>query len=133
MGAFRKIAEPIRRRTACLICLSAIAAWGTALVAQQAGMGREVDFHISQGPLEFALLQFSKQANVPITVAPNATENLHTDGLAGRFTIGVALNALLRHSGLSYAVIGETVTITRGDGRASRARRSNVASQQFVP
>jgi hypothetical protein len=113
VGAFRKIAERFRSRTAWLFCLCAIAAWCTTSIAQQSGMGREVDFHISQGPLEVALLQFSRQANVPITLAPNATEKLHTDGLAGRVTITAALNTLLQHSGLSYAVIGETVTITR--------------------
>jgi hypothetical protein len=113
VGAFREIAEWFRSRTAWLFCLCAIAAWCTTSIAQQAGMGREVDFHIPKGPLEVALLQFSRQANIPITVAPNATEKLHTDGLAGRVTITAALNTLLQHSGLSYAVIGETVTITR--------------------
>jgi hypothetical protein len=96
-------------------------------------MGREMDFHLSQGPLEVALLQISRPANVPITVAPNATEKLHTDGPAGRVTIGTALNTLLQDSGLSYAVIGETVTITSPNDRMSGAVFANATCRRFVP
>ena len=71
----------------------------------------EVDFHISAGLLADALLEFSTQANVQIAVAPHATANLHTPGLNGHLSVSLALEKLLRNSGLAYQTVGETVTI----------------------
>jgi hypothetical protein len=87
--------------------------------ARAGTMDREVEFHTSEGPLESALLQLSKQANVPLTLAAYATGELRTPGLAGRLAVRVALEMLLRDSGLSYATMGDTVTITRSPAAPS--------------
>ena len=102
----------LRRQVATLLlCIGGGLLGATWAVAGT--LDREVDFHISEGSLESALLQFSKQANVPITLAAHVTGNLQTPGLRRRLSVGVALETLLRHSGLSYAMIGDTVTIVR--------------------
>ena len=75
----------------------------------------EVEFHISAGLLADALLQFSTQANVPLAVAPHATANLRTPGLNGRLPVSLALEKLLRNSGLAYQTVGNTVTIVQSN------------------
>lgn len=89
-------------------------------------LDREVEFHIPEGSLAIALLQVSTQANVPITVAPHATDNLRSLGVIGRFSVGSALERLLRDTGLSVGTIGDTVTILRtaSAGKASPALSS---------
>jgi hypothetical protein len=78
-----------------------------------AAMTREVDFHISQGSLAHALLQFSAQAGVPISLDAGSAIHLNTPGLTGRQPAGTALQTLLRNSGLSYTIVGDTVTVIR--------------------
>ena len=83
-----------------------------------ATMAREVEFHISQGTLAHALLQFSAQAGVPVSLDAGSAVNLSTSGLTGRRAISTALEELLRNSGLSYTIVGDTVTIIRIAGAA---------------
>jgi hypothetical protein len=76
-------------------------------------MTREVEFHIARGSLASALLQFSAQAGVPVTLDARSAINLNSPGLSGRQAVGTALELLLLNSGLSYTIVGDTVTIIR--------------------
>jgi len=63
--------------------------------------------------LTSALLQFSTQADVPVTLAAHAADNLQSAGLQGRWSIRAALAQLLANSGLEVATIGDTVALVR--------------------
>lgn len=74
-------------------------------------LNREVEFHIAAQPLETALLQFSQQANTPVAVDARLLASLRTSGLHGKRLASIALAILLRDSGLTYTIVGNTVTV----------------------
>ena len=76
-------------------------------------LDREVTFHIKPQSLESALLQFSRQADLQFAFASDLTLNAPVQGIDGKLAVSAALVILLRGSGLSYTVIGSTVTVTR--------------------
>ena len=72
---------------------------------------QEVLFHIEQGPLESALIQFSRQAELQILLAIDSMLNMTASCLYGRRMIGDALTELLKSTTLAYTAIGNTVTV----------------------
>ena len=112
-----------RRELIALLLLTACMA-GLLRKTQAGPMDSEIEFHISPGSLERALLQFSRQAHIPVTLAAHVTGNLQTPGLAARLPVTTALERLLQGSGLAFQIIGDTVTIVResspAEARVSR-------------
>jgi hypothetical protein len=110
-GSLNKRAKSIWRLSVYLLVayggVRSVLTFGESVAATT----REVEFHISQGPLAHALLQFSSQAGLPVSLDAGSANNLTTAGLSGRRTIGAALETLLKNSGLSYKIVGDTVTI----------------------
>jgi hypothetical protein len=90
-------------------------AWALShsVVAWTGPLDNQVEFHISAGSLADALIEFSTQANIQVALAAHATANLRSPGLTGRLPVTVALETLLRNSGLSYQTVGDTVTIVQ--------------------
>lgn len=85
-------------------------------------LGRVVEFHIAAQALDTALLEFSKQADTPIAVSAPAVDKLRTSGLQGKLSVRVALETLLRDSGLSYITVGDTLTVISPRASAKRNR-----------
>jgi outer membrane receptor for ferric coprogen and ferric-rhodotorulic acid len=82
-------------------------------IAQSAGLDRQIVFHIASQPLEGALLEFSRQADVPVAIASDSLRDLHVSGVEGKLAARNALVMLLKGSGLSYSLVGSTVMVTR--------------------
>jgi len=96
----------VRRLAIAMLCLPA------ASVTWSSDLDKEVIFHIGPRPLESALLEFSREADVQVAMASASIRNVQVAGVEGKYPIGTALVILLRGSGLSYAVVGSTLTVT---------------------
>lgn len=72
-----------------------------------------VTFHIEKGPLESSLIQFSRQAEVQIVLAPDSAANVVAPAVSGRLQVDAALTALLKGTGLVYTAVGNTVTVQK--------------------
>lgn len=116
--------------TGCVALLNLVS---TPSVLADGILDREIDFHISQGSLEAALFQFSKQAHVPIALAAHVTGTLQTPGLHGRLLAAVALERLLHDSGLTFQTIGETVTVVQVSTAAEPAHHAPEAETPLAP
>lgn len=84
------------------------AAWAQALDASMH------NFDIPPQPLSSALMSFSDQSGLQLTVSQQLVESLSTAGVSGSYSADEALRRLLAGSGLSYTAIDEgTVAISR--------------------
>jgi len=83
---------------------------GTSTAA--ASLDRQVTFSIPAQPLDQALLEFSRQANVQLAIAAGSLERIQAPDLSGKWAVTVALSRLLRQTGLAYHTVGDTVTVT---------------------
>jgi hypothetical protein len=71
---------------------------------------QDATFHIAAGSLESALIEFSRQAALQVVVgAPVA--NISVEGVEGRRHPREVLISLLNDTGLTFTVIGDTITI----------------------
>ena len=73
--------------------------------------GRAVRFDIPAQPLSRALLQFARQAHVPIMFSSTLTRRLSAPALHGKLTEHQALQELLKNSGLGFVRQGDAVRI----------------------
>jgi len=118
MPAARRAATA--RASSYVVTLVVIAACLVAKVAQARAvdLDRPVTFDIEAQPVGSALIEFSKQANIQIVIAPEADNTVLTPALHGTVSARVALEALLRNTGLKYTAMDDSVTVTRA-GSAS--------------
>jgi len=103
----------------CVCALGALSAVALAAEPNIPKLEREVVFHIEKGSLEFALIQFSRQAEIQVVLAPASATNLTTSAISGRLTAGAALRALLKGTGLSYTTVGDTVMVESSENKES--------------
>jgi outer-membrane receptor for ferric coprogen and ferric-rhodotorulic acid len=96
----------------CLILLTELCL-SHAVQANNGYREKEVAFHIAPQQLESALLEFSRQADVQVAIASDSVRNVEVRGIEGRLTAIQALGLLLRDSGFSYSLLGDTVMVTR--------------------
>jgi hypothetical protein len=85
--------------------------------AEISKLDQEASFHIEKGPLESALIQFSRQADVQVLLAPDSAPNVTASAVKGRLAAGAALTALLKGTGLIYNVVGNTVTVQLSESK----------------
>lgn len=74
-------------------------------------LSRVVRFDIPAQPLSRALLQFARQARVPIMFSTTLTRRLSAPELHGKLTEHEALHELLKNSGLGFIQQGDAVRI----------------------
>lgn len=101
-------------RVAFLCCLPIVAAQQIGAVHsadRPDELERDVSFHIDSGPLESALLQFSRQAGVQVVVGAKVG-TFSVAAVDGRRNAREVLTALLSETGLKFAVVGKTVTVS---------------------
>jgi hypothetical protein len=74
---------------------------------------QEIDFHISAGSLEAALIEWSSQARIQVIIAPAAASIASTSVAAveGRRNAHEVLVALLSNSGLTFSIVADTISI----------------------
>jgi outer membrane receptor protein involved in Fe transport len=94
-----------------LLFASFASALATASLAA-ADLDRTVNFNIPAQSLEGALLEFSRQAHVPVSINAQALQRINAPPVSGRLPVSAALSELLVHSGLEYGTIGNTVTVS---------------------
>src|ERR1700743_1626199 len=83
-----------------------------ASVAHADGFDRDVSFNIAPESLAAALLDFAEQAKIQVVTAGADLQPYRAGGLAGRYTIRVALQTLLNGTGLAFREVGSgTVSI----------------------
>lgn len=104
----------------------------TPVSARAVDLDRAVAFDIEPQPIGSALIEFSRQANIQVVIAPEiagtAAEFL---ALHGTVPARVALDMLLRNTGLKYDTVGKSVSVTRvGDSMESSSR---VAAGSVTP
>jgi len=71
---------------------------------------QQAAFHIQSGSLESALLQFSRQAAIQVIISVPVAK-ISVTAIDGRRSARSALSALLSGTGLSYTIVGSTITI----------------------
>src|SRR3984957_10094973 len=88
-----------------------VAGIGQSLAAIDLAQQRQFD--IAPQPLSSALLKFSAQSDIQVTVPGQLAEGKQSPGVVGRFNAGSALAILLKDTALHYDVVdGSTVVIT---------------------
>lgn len=133
MGITRKDSIRNRARAACSsvfaigFLLLAIGMGATPVLARALDLERVVSFSIEPQPIESALLAFSEQSNIQIVISPKVNGSAESQGLTGAMSARVALDRLLKGTGLKFSAAGESVRIlqTRGDSVPSAAMLSS--------
>jgi hypothetical protein len=105
----------IRWRAALAIsCVLAVSFQGSFAAVNAADrldkLEREASFHIEPGPLESALIQFSRQSGIQVVLSARIT-GISVTAIDGRRNAREVLAALLNTNGLTFAIVGETVTV----------------------
>jgi outer membrane receptor protein involved in Fe transport len=112
----RELSGAIRENGRLRIGLGALGACAIASMTypvsgRTADLNRPVIFSIPSQSIEGALLAFSNQANVQLTIADNHVGRLRSTELRGNWPAELALSKLLEQTGLTYQKIGDTVMI----------------------
>ena len=71
---------------------------------------REASFHIKSGSLESALIQFSAQSGIQVVLSTRVT-GISATAIDGRRNAREVLTTLLNTTGLTFAIVGDTVTV----------------------
>src|SRR5690606_26833015 len=72
-----------------------------------------------------ALLKFSEQAGVQVSVSTTAVDGLNTTGIRGKLTPEAALSALLANTGLKFRAIGrKTYSVAQPEAEPKPLSRS---------
>ena len=112
----------VRGATALFISLSLSVAVGIAPSVAAVDLAQQRQFDIAPQPLSSALLKFSAQSDVQVTVPGQLAEGKQSRGVVGKYNAGSALAILLKDTALRYDVVdGSTVVITGpADRKATR-------------
>lgn len=108
-----------------------IAAAVCALSALPLGVARSANatttfaVDIDPQPLEAALVELSKQGHLQLVVSTNSLPARMSASLHGSMSLDMALDALLKDTGLTYKFVGDhTIAIVRSAGRAGQISES---------
>ena len=75
-------------------------------------LGQQIQFNIAPQQLSSALLKFSAQSDIQVTVPGQLVEGKNSPGVVGKYKPGSALAILLKDTALHYDVVdGSTVVI----------------------
>jgi iron complex outermembrane receptor protein len=103
-----------------MLCAAGLAGARTAAAASV--LEREVVFNLPRQQVENALLGFSEQAHVQVLTASAAIPDRETGEVAGRMRVRVALDSILRGTGLAYSMVNDdTITIQTGKSQGGSA------------
>jgi len=117
-GSIRHRATAVQLLIDVLILLLFAASVATPALARALDLDRTVAFHIPRQPIESALIAFSSQAHIQVIIAPNVNSTAAAPSISGTVSVRAALNTILRNTGLTYAAVGESVSVTRTSDRS---------------
>jgi iron complex outermembrane receptor protein len=113
MIAKRVVERLMRSATALLVVLGLSAAIGIQPSAAAIDLTQQRQFDIAPQQLSSALLKFSAQSDIQVTVPGQLAEGKQSAGVVGKLNAGSALAILLKDTALHYDVVdGSTVVIT---------------------
>ena len=108
----------VRRAAALLVVLGLSVAAGTETSMAAIDLTQQRQFDIAPQQLSSALLKFSAQSDIQVTVPGQLAEGKQSPGVVGKFNAGSALAILLKDTSLHYDVVdGSTVVITGSSER----------------
>src|SRR5262245_42025595 len=122
---FMKLPNTARRLFQLLVTL--VPCYLGALEARASSvLEKEVVFNLPPQQVEDALLGFSEQAHVQVLTASAAIPDRRAAEVSGRMRVRVALESILRDTGLGYSMLNE-------DTIAIQAAAKNPAGAGLVP
>src|SRR5687767_3324752 len=90
-----------------------------------------VEFNIPPQSLDSALLAFSEQADVQLSVAAGGVAGIRTAGVKGELSAEEGLAALLQNTGLKFTAIGKrTYSVTQSELGAAGIAEDKQAAEQ---
>jgi iron complex outermembrane recepter protein len=125
----RKYSLRITNAVRMLSSLAGVVAVMTPAVPSWAAadLDQTINFHIASQPLDTALLEFSKQAQIQLAINAGSLRQIMAPKINGQKVAGAALTELLVDTGLGYGTVGHTVTVApkRADGPAAEPTSTN--------
>jgi iron complex outermembrane receptor protein len=119
----KRVVEHLMRGAAALLILLGVSVAGVAPSLAAVDLSQQRQFDIAPQPLSSALLKFSAQSDIQVTVPGQLAEGKQSSGVVGKFNAGSALAILLKDTTLRYDVVdGSTVVITGPAERKAAAR-----------
>jgi iron complex outermembrane receptor protein len=85
-------------------------------------LGEQRQFNIAPQQLSSALLKFSAQSDIQVTVPGQLAEGKQSPGVVGRFNAGSALAILLKDTSLHYDVVDGSTVVIAGSADRKAAR-----------
>ncbi len=92
-----------------LVCFLGGRSWAAADTV----LDRKVAFHIAAQPLDTALIEFSKQSGVTVSVAASSIHAVQAPAVSGTFAPGAALTELLDASAYGTRHLGRLLRCCR--------------------
>ena len=113
--------------------------WSTAVIAStvpfadaraevSVDMNREVAFSIPSQPLDAALIEFSRQADVQLAISAPALQYIQSPGIKGKLPANTALSKLLSQTELKFYTVGNTVAVAPAAVHSSADAMGTTAS-----
>jgi iron complex outermembrane recepter protein len=84
----------------------------TSVLAKAMDLDRPVAFSIESQPIGSALVVFSRQADIQVVITPDVPGTAEAPALHGTLPARIALDTLLRSTGLKYEAVGNSVSVT---------------------
>jgi iron complex outermembrane recepter protein len=126
MNANSRVDFLSRSRRVLLFVLALAIAGGIRPSMAAADLGQQMQFDIAPQQLSSALLKFSAQSDIQVTVPGQLVEGKDSPGVVGKYKAGSALAILLKDTALHYDVVdGSTVVITGPAERKAAVRNDN--------
>jgi type II secretory pathway component GspD/PulD (secretin) len=106
----------MRRRVPSLITcvLVVIVSAGVLAANGLAKLEQDASFHIAAGSLESALIEFSRETGVQVVVSASVA-NILVRAVEGRRNPRDVLTTLLNDTGLTFTIVGQTITVYASD------------------
>ena len=119
----KRIVPAMTRGAAALLAVLLLSAAGIMPGFAAVDLAQQRQFDIAPQQLSSALLKFSAQSDIQVTVPGQLAEGKQSPGVVGRLKAGSALAILLKDTMLHYDVVdGSTVVITGPVERKAAAR-----------
>jgi len=109
----KRVVEQLMRGAAALLIVLGASVAGIEPSLAAIDLAQQRQFDIAPQQLSSALLKFSAQSDIQVTVPGQLAEGKQSPGVVGKFNAGSALAILLKDTALHYDVVdGSTVVIT---------------------
>ena len=96
-------------------------------------LGQQRQFDIAPQQLSSALLKFSAQSDIQVTVPGQLAEGKQSQGVVGKFNAGSALAILLKDTSLHYDVVDGSTVVIAGSADRKAARNDYQKTSNPVP